>query len=125
MKEDAALWRTLVPINRIKETLSCSKTSFTVVPFSDAIRSDTQVLETTRKTTASRRAPCLSNMVGTNTLHMAATLIGSALELPQSWGTADGAVCFVDGDDAITSVIYDCAFEFENAESFLCMANAL
>jgi len=32
MKEDAALWRTLVPINRIKETLSCSKTSFTVVP---------------------------------------------------------------------------------------------
>ena len=53
----------------------------------------------------------------TNTLHMAATLIGNALELPQSWGTADEVVCLTDGDDAITSVIYDCAFEFENAES--------
>jgi hypothetical protein len=32
MKEDAALWSTLIPIKRIKATLSCSKTNFTVVP---------------------------------------------------------------------------------------------
>lgn len=32
MKEDAPLWRTLTPINRIKDALSCSKTYFTVVP---------------------------------------------------------------------------------------------
>ena len=32
MKEDAALWRILIPINRIKAALSCSKTNFTVVP---------------------------------------------------------------------------------------------
>ena len=54
----------------------------------------------------------------TNTLHMAATLIGNALVLPWSWGTADGEILrFIDGDDAIiTSEISDCAFEFENAE---------
>jgi len=35
------------------------------IPFSDAIRSETHVLETTRKTTASSCAPCLSSIVGT------------------------------------------------------------
>lgn len=30
-KEDAALWRMLTPIKRMKDALSCSKTYFTVV----------------------------------------------------------------------------------------------
>jgi hypothetical protein len=92
IKDDAALWRTLTPINRTKDALSCSKTNFTVVPakinafnnknvipqntkcikpkwilvpFNEAIRSDTNVLETTRKATANRCAPCLSSIDGT------------------------------------------------------------
>ena len=90
-KEDAALWRTLTPIKRIKDALSCSKTYFTVVPvninalqwqtlslgssyayrrekkipFSEAIRSEIHVLDTTRKATASNCTPCLSSTVGT------------------------------------------------------------
>jgi hypothetical protein len=35
------------------------------IPFRDAIRSETHVLETTRRATASSCAPCLSNTVGT------------------------------------------------------------
>lgn len=31
-KEDAALWRTLTPINLMKAALSCSRTYLTVVP---------------------------------------------------------------------------------------------
>lgn len=54
----------------------------------------------------------------TNTLHMAATLSGNALVLPRSWGTADGDIVWlIDGDEDITSAIYDGAFELENAES--------
>ena len=76
MKEDAALWRTLVPINRRKADLSCSKTNFTVLPenikplqhymhdFSDQSKI-THVLDKIRKATASSSAPCLSNIVGT------------------------------------------------------------
>jgi len=55
----------------------------------------------------------------TNTLNMAATLSGNILVLPWSWGTVDGKlVWFVDGDEYITSAIYDSAFEFGNAESW-------
>ena len=49
---------------------------------------------------------------------MAATLNGNALALLRSWGPADGEIVwFIEGDDDITSEIYDCAFEVENAES--------
>lgn len=87
--EDAALWRTLTQVNRIKAALSCANTCFTlvpeaiktwknqfplqlvishfitIIPFKLAIRSEIQVLATTSKATASNCAPCLSKMEGT------------------------------------------------------------
>uniref|UniRef100_A0A7C9E9A3 Uncharacterized protein n=1 Tax=Opuntia streptacantha TaxID=393608 RepID=A0A7C9E9A3_OPUST len=87
MKEEAALWRTLTPIKRVKDALSCSKTYFTVVPFKDAIRSETHVLETIKNATASNWAPWLLNIVGTNILNMFAILRGDILEDILSCGT--------------------------------------
>ena len=56
---------------------------------------------------------------------MAATLSGNGLKLLLIWRTADGEIVeFMDVDDDITSVIYDCALDFENAEPFLFVANA-
>lgn len=43
-KEDAALWRTLIPINRMKASLSCSKTYFTVVPKNNSFNQGIQYL---------------------------------------------------------------------------------
>lgn len=92
--EFAALCITLVPINRMKAALSCSRTYLTLVPvktcnmcykngtpasssscskgkhtrgqpFSEAIRSDIQVRDSTSSATASNCAPCLSMILGT------------------------------------------------------------
>ncbi len=53
----------------------------------------------------------------TSILNMAATLNGNTLGAVWSCGnTGNGTVWSTEGDAAITSVMYDCAFEFENAE---------
>uniref|UniRef100_A0A2P2MUB2 Uncharacterized protein n=1 Tax=Rhizophora mucronata TaxID=61149 RepID=A0A2P2MUB2_RHIMU len=77
----------LTPTNRIKDALSCSKTYFTVVPFNEAIRSETHVLEITRRATESNCAPCLSSTVGISIFDIATTLNGNALGIFRSCGT--------------------------------------
>lgn len=53
----------------------------------------------------------------TSILNMAATLNGNALGAVWNCGnTGNWTVWSTEGDLAITSVMYDCAFEFENAE---------
>lgn len=50
--------------NIIPMIIKCLKRE-TKIPFSEAIRSEIHVLDTTRKATASNCAPCLSSNVGT------------------------------------------------------------
>lgn len=55
--DDAALWRTLTPINLMKAALSCSRTYFTVVPEMQQclnVKYNTQIDSTSRKSKVDR-----------------------------------------------------------------------